>query len=57
MTKDGEMTGNNETSINLRLVSAMAEKMAAKVEQRALWLGDLEEAIAQMQKWLAEIKR
>jgi hypothetical protein len=51
------MTSHDETTINLRLVSAMALKMAAKVDQRALWPGDLEEAIAQMQKWLAEIVR
>lgn len=51
------MTSHDETTLNLRLVSAMALKMAAKVEQRALWPGDLERAIEQMQQWLAEIKR
>jgi hypothetical protein len=47
---------DDEAAINLRLVAAMAAKMAPKVEQRALWPGELEEAVAQMQKWLAEIK-
>lgn len=51
------MTSHDETAINLRLVAAMAAKMATKVEQRALWPGDLEKEIAQMQKWLAEIQR
>jgi hypothetical protein len=50
------MTSHDETALNLRLISAMAGKMAAAVEKRALWPGDLEDAINQMQKWLAEIK-
>jgi hypothetical protein len=34
----------------------MAEKAAAKAERGAFWPGELEEAVQQMQRWLAEVK-
>jgi hypothetical protein len=45
-----------EAVANLKLVAAMAEKAASKAERGAFWPGELEEAVQQMQKWLAEIK-
>jgi hypothetical protein len=47
---------SDPNALNLRLIAAMAEKTAQSVERRALWPGELAEAVAQMQKWLAEIK-
>jgi hypothetical protein len=38
---------SDPNALNLRLIAAMAEKTAQSVERRA---------VAQMQKWLAEIK-
>ncbi|WP_233854024.1 hypothetical protein [Paraburkholderia sp. HD33-4] len=43
-------------ALNLRLIAAMAEKIAKAIERGALWPGELTMAVAQMQKWLNEIK-
>lgn len=43
-------------ALNLKLIAAMAEKMAQSVEQRKLWPGQLNDAVAQMRAWLSEVK-
>jgi hypothetical protein len=47
---------SNANAIKLRLIAALAEDMANKLEHRQAWPGDLADAIAQIQKTLAEIK-
>lgn len=47
---------STQAALNLKLVAAMAEKMAQNVEQHKLWPGDLDKAVAQMRAWLAEVK-
>jgi len=44
------------TALNLRMIAALAAKTAVKVEQRKLWDGELESAIAEMRKLISEIK-
>lgn len=46
----------NETLLNLRLIAALAEKTALKVEKRQAWPGEIAEAVAQMLVLLTEIK-
>ena len=48
------MTG--QTTLNLRLIAAMAEKTAQGVEQRELPAHKLEQAVAMMKQWLSEIE-
>lgn len=43
-------------ALTLRLLAAMAEKIARSIEHGALWPGELSMAVAQMQKWLNEVK-
>ncbi|MBN3757159.1 hypothetical protein G3N95_29750 [Paraburkholderia sp. Tr-20389] len=43
-------------ALNLKLVAAMAEKMARDVEQHKLWPGELDKAVAQMRAWLSEVR-
>lgn len=45
-----------EAIVNLRCVAALAVKIANSLEQRKLWPGDLDKAVAQMHGWLAEVK-
>jgi hypothetical protein len=47
---------NATATVNLKLVAAMAEKMARSVERNALWPGQLDEAVQQMRAWLSEVK-
>lgn len=52
--EEPDMTG--QTTLNLRLIAAMAEKTAQGVEQRELPAHKLEQAVAQMKQWLSEIE-
>lgn len=47
---------NKENAIKLRLIAAVAEDMAIKLERNGVWPGELSDAIAQIAKALGEIK-
>ena len=47
---------NKENALKLRLIAAVAEDMAIKLERNGTWPGDLEDALAKIAKALAEIK-
>ncbi|WP_165979521.1 hypothetical protein [Paraburkholderia guartelaensis] len=46
---------SNPNAVKLRLIAAVAEDMANKSERNVMWPGDLQDAIAQIAKALAEI--
>ncbi|WCM21431.1 hypothetical protein NDK50_08265 [Paraburkholderia bryophila] len=47
---------NKENAVKLRLIAAVAEDMAMKLERNGTWPGDLEDALAQIAKALSEIR-
>lgn len=47
---------DKENIVKLRLIAALAEDMALKLERNETWFGDLSEAVARIAETLAEIK-
>jgi hypothetical protein len=47
---------NKENALKLRLIAAVAEDMANKLERNGVWPGELSDAVSQIYKTLGEIK-
>ncbi|MBB5414047.1 hypothetical protein [Paraburkholderia atlantica] len=47
---------NKENAVKLRLIAAVAEDMANKLERNGVWPGELSDAVQQIYKALGEIK-